>query len=151
MDMFKEFLVKAKVATYASNGEGNERKLKDGGKELIYEDGGLRYRDVYYGSKKFSGQEIVWKDGNIFWSMNYYGGVISDEVPSWKIYKFLKKAMKLVEKDRPYRGPSKLKDGNFKYSDKSKGNVEKFFGEEKVFFNGSEVYRLKYFGGMIKK
>jgi len=63
-----EFLVKAKIATYASEGEASEIVLEDGAKELTFEDGKFKYRDRYYGFNPFVGEEIatsevVQKDG----------------------------------------------------------------------------------------
>jgi len=52
-----KFLADAKRATYAGNGA--EKKLPDGSKELTYKKNHLRYRDRYFGSKLFSGQEII--------------------------------------------------------------------------------------------
>ena len=41
-----EFLVKVKKNTYASNGEGGEKKLENGGKELTYTEGEYKYVDT---------------------------------------------------------------------------------------------------------
>jgi len=60
-----KFLVKAKISTYASEGEANEIVLEDGAKELTFEDGEFKYRDRYYGFNPFVGEEIVWKNGKI--------------------------------------------------------------------------------------
>ena len=64
---FIDFLIKAKVTTYASKGEGGETRLEDGRKELIFEEGDFKYVDRYEGSKSFSGKEIVLKDGQEIW------------------------------------------------------------------------------------
>ena len=41
----RQFLVLAKISTYASEGEGGERMLADGSKELTFQKGGFKYRD----------------------------------------------------------------------------------------------------------
>ena len=146
----KNFLVKAKVATYASVGEINEKTLEDGCKELLYKESEFVYRDRYYGNNPFSGQEIVWQNGKIIWSMNYYGATISDDISVEQVYDFLKKALRKIRAERPFRGLDSFQEGEFKYFDKSVGNVEDFFGDEKILFQGQEVYRLKYHGGLIK-
>ncbi len=43
------FLVQAKLAGYATSGEGGERDTEDCGKEFRFEEGKLKYRDRYYG------------------------------------------------------------------------------------------------------
>jgi len=145
-----DFLVKAKVATYASKGESGETQLDDGCKELVFEEGDFKYIDRYEGSKSFFGKEVVLKNGQKVWQMKYQGGVIDDVSPN-EVYNFLKKALKLVSRDRPYRGPENFVEGNFDYVDKSEGDVNDFSGEEKIFFEGREIYKLTYSGGKIKE
>jgi len=144
-----KFLVKAKIATYASEGEANERVLEDGAKELTFESDGFRYRDRYYGFNPFVGEEIVWKDDKIVWSMNYFGKISSDVVSGKEVYKFLQSAMRQVKEDRPFRGPNNFKSGDFEYIDESNGDVHNFTGIEKILFKGKEIYRLNYHGGSM--
>jgi hypothetical protein len=146
---FEEFLVKAKVATYASEGEANEKRLEDGAKELSFENGEYFYRDRYYGSNKFIGEEVVWKEGKVYWLMNYYGRIFENN-NSKETYNFLKKAMRKVTKERPFRGPSELIEENWKYFDKSEGTIENFNGKEEIYFKGKKVYELIYHGGLLK-
>jgi len=144
------FLVKAKIATYASIGETDERVLEDGAKELVFEDGNLKYRDRYYGFNPFIGEEVVFENGKIVWSMNYYGKITSNIISAKQIYEFLKMAMRQVKEDRPFRGPNNLKSGDFEYIDKSTGDINDFSGTEKILFKGQEIYRLVYHGGNVK-
>lgn len=146
-----EFLVKAKINTYASNREGIERKLEDGARELIYEDGEYKYRDRYFGSIQFIGEEIVWQNDKVIWAINYYGGLISNDVSSEDIYKFLKRALKLVDVSMPFRGPVELIQNELKYKNIINGNIEKFDGIESIFYHNKKVYELKYCGGFIKQ
>ncbi len=145
-----EFLVKAKVNTYATSGEGGERILEDGSKELVYEEGGFKYRDRYFGFGPFAGEEIVWKDGRPFWAMNYYGSPVSGAVPAEKFYEFLKRALRKVTREKPFRGPDNFKEGDFEYINESEGGVGDFAGIEMILCRGEEVYKLSYHGGFIK-
>jgi len=145
-----KFLVKAKIATYASVGEANERTLEDGAKELTFEDGNLKYHDRYYGFNPFIGEEVVFENEKIVWSMNYYGKIISGVVSAKQIYEFLKMAMRQVKEDRPFRGPDNFKSGDFEYTDESIGDINDFSGTEKILFKGQEIYRLVYHGGIVK-
>ena len=60
-----DFLVKAKINTYAS------------GKEFDFEEKEFRYRDRYFGFNPFIGEEVVWQKKEIIWGMNYYGRIVS--------------------------------------------------------------------------
>lgn len=143
----QEFLIKAKINTYASG--AREKTLKDGSKELWFEEGDWRYRDRYFGFNSFIGEEIIWRNDEAVWGMNYCGRIISNNANSKDIFNFLQKAMKLIKIDRPFRGPEKFHDGDWGYRDESVGNVEDFSGIERIYFKEEKVFELKYCGGKI--
>ena len=66
-----------------------------------------------------------------------------------EVFDFLKKALDKVSVTRPFRGPRRLKIGNFLYLDKSKGNIKEFSGQEKIFHKGRLVFQQDYIGGLI--
>ncbi|MDP3785388.1 MAG: DUF5680 domain-containing protein [bacterium] len=144
-----EFLVKAKVHTYASVGESGEQVFDNGGRELIFEDGGFRYRDIYFGFNPFVGEEIVWQGEKPIWGMNYYGQVLSNLIPPKDIYGFLKKALRKVTEEKPFRGPILFQEGGFEYKCKNEGDIARFVGLEEILYKGEEVYILNYHGGLI--
>jgi len=144
-----KFIVKAKIATYPSEGEANEKVLEDGCKELTFQDSEFKYRDRYYSFNPFVGEEIVWQNNKIVWSMNYFGKVSSDFVSEKEVYRFLQSAMKKIKESRPFRGPSNFKSGDFSYIDQSTGDIDEFTGVEKILFKGQEIYRLNYHGGSM--
>ena len=146
-----KFLVKAKKKGYASNGEGGERILKNGAKELRFKEGDFEYVDTYYGFNPFIGEEIVFENGKFIWGMNYFGKVFNKNTFfAKKVYSFLKKSMILFNKEMPFRGPKNFKEGDFKYTNKTKGNIKKFNGNEIIFYKGKKVYELNYHGSLIK-
>lgn len=145
----REFLIRAKVQTYAGEGERNERRLEDGGKELTFREGEFLYRDRYYGFNPFAGEEIVWRGGQAIWVMNYYGEVTDDATPCIDVYEFLQSALRNVEAGRPFRGPREFSDGDFIYRDESTGDPDRFTGHEWILYQGREVYRLDYHGGAV--
>ena len=144
------FLVRAKVNTYANSGEGMESKLEDGSRELVYKEEGWTYRDRYFGFNPFFGEEIIWKNKRVVWGMNYYGKILSEAVSDEKIYEFLKKALLRVDKSMPFRGLKALDEGDFNYRNSASGSVEEFHGVEMILYQGKRVYELKYHGGIIK-
>ncbi|MFH1536321.1 MAG: DUF5680 domain-containing protein [Patescibacteria group bacterium] len=98
-----EFLVKAKINTYASSGEREEKNLPDGSKELEFKEKEFKYRDRYFGYGHFIGEEIVWQNEKAVWGMNYYGEIISEIIPAKQIYQFLQEALKKITKNKPFR------------------------------------------------
>jgi len=147
-EKLKKFLVKAKINTYATDGEDNEETLLDGTKELEFKEGDFLYRDRYFGSNPFIGEEVVFYNGKVIWGMNYCGGVILD-VSSEEIYVFLKKALRQVDETIPFRGPNHFEDGKLKYINTVNGDIKKFDGIEEIFLNGKGIYKLIYHGGIV--
>lgn len=145
----KKFLKEAKINTYASSGEEGEIRLKDGGKKFEYKKGNFSYRDIYYGFNPFIGEEIVFYQQEPILGINYYGKVIIEPVSAKEIYLFLQEALRKVTKDKPFRGPDNFNNGDFKYINNIEGKVEKFSGEERIFYKKKLVYKLNYHGGLI--
>ncbi len=144
-----KFLVKAKINTYASSGEGGEKILPDGAKEFEFKEKEFKYRDRYFGFDPFIGEEIVWQNEKMVWGMNYYGRIISGMISAKQIYQFLQEALKKVTEDKPFRGPNNFRQGDFEYFNKLEGALENFAGEEKIFCKKQLVYKLNYNGGLI--
>ncbi len=143
-----QFLVKAKVNTYASDPKATI--LRDGTKELVFSEGRLFYRDRYLGESSFIGQELVFHQDEHLWGMNYYGYAIpSKDFSLRNLYTFLRKALKRVDVKKPFRGPEKYEERFFKYANSVDGDVSQFNGAETIFYKGVEVYRLLYHGGFI--
>lgn len=149
MDDLAKFLVKAKINTYASKGEGGETILKNGGKELVYKENKFLYRDIYFGFNPFIGEETIWKDRKIIWGMNYYGRILKEIVPAKKVYNFLKEALRNINLKKPFRGPDNFKKAEFEYKNKAYGTIKGFKGTETILYKGKKVYVLEYHGGLL--
>ena len=148
-----QFLVKAKINTYATEGEGGEKILDDNCRELIFEDAGFKYRDRYYGFDPFVGEEIVFEDNKAIWGMNYYGQITSKIIEGNLVkdfLDFLKESLRQIPEEIPFRGPKNFKNNDFEYTNQVEGNVERFVGKEKIFYKNEEIYSLDYHGGKIK-
>ncbi|MBI2584000.1 MAG: XRE family transcriptional regulator [Candidatus Aenigmarchaeota archaeon] len=144
------FLVKAKRNTYAGGGE--EKRLEDGSRELVFEKDGFKYRDRYFGSNPFSGEEVVWHDGRVVWAMNYRGWVVSPDASPEEIYDFLKEALMKVEEAKPFRGPRMFRKGDLEYANRPVGSIEDFRGTEKIRSRSKrkDLYILFYHGGSVE-
>jgi hypothetical protein len=152
LDELTDFLIVAKKQAYA--GDGQELKpQRPGFKELEYEQGKWYYRDSYSGFFFAPGQEVVSFEGKPVWAMAYSGGMRpeyhGDVDFAKKIFGFLKKALALIEKSRPFRGPNRLEEGDLVYVDKSEGDIQEFRGREEISYRGKVVFRQDYIGGLI--
>jgi hypothetical protein len=58
--------------------------------------------------------------------------------------------MRLVSEERPFRGPSHHQNGDYEYTDKSYGAVERFWGHETILYQGRPIYKLRYQGGLLR-
>jgi len=146
---FKQFLIKAKKNTYASGGENKAKIISAGMKEYIFNACDFKYIDRYKGHEKFNGEENVLQNNKIIWKMKYEGKILSDKIPADYIYTFLRKALKQIPSDNPFRGPKELFEKKYKYINNIKGNLKKFSGEEKIFYKDELVYSLTYNGKII--
>ena len=81
--------------------------------------------------------------------MNYYGKMLVDEIPPG-FSKCLKSALKAVPVENPFRGPALFEQDWFVYKCSWQGDISEFNGNEAIYFDGIEIYRLSFHGGYIK-
>jgi hypothetical protein len=147
-----DFIIQSKISSYASAGEGREKKFDDDsvGFEIISD--GYRYLDQFNGFNPFAGSEKVFGEGNeLLWVMNYFGEILPSGSDPKKIYYFLREAMRLITPEYPFRGPNSYENQNYRYVNQQYGSFNRFHGIEKIFENDEEVYVLYYHGGKLKK
>jgi len=147
-----QFLVKAKIQTYAGDGKKISPQ-RSGFKEIEFSNGDWYYRDSYCGFYSAPGQEVVRYKGKPIWMMSYSGGMKKKYHGNFEFakqtYDFLKEALKRVDESKPFRGPDNFKKGDYEYISKVEGDVKSFVGTEKIFYKGEEVFRQNYIGGLI--
>lgn len=140
-----DFLSKAKKSTYA--GKGSETKAsRPNSHNYEYVEGDLKYIDTYIGGEQFSGEEVLWENDIPIWSMNYVGRILGEGFSG----DFLKEVLRLVPKDKPYRGPVIYQRGEYKYHCIINGEFQWFQGYEEIYFNDNKVYECFFHGGSIK-
>jgi len=152
-DELNQFLVNAKIVTYASGGdEFTITPALDDSHQLEFADGKFLYRDVYYGGRHFIGMETVFQKAQPIWGMSYYGGVLpgSSESQIAGMPPFLKAALREIPLEAPFRGPKTFGKGEYLYKNKIQGDVIKFHGTETISFKGQQIYQLHYGGGIIE-
>ena len=147
-----KFLIEAK--TKGGYGFGKEIKpWRKGFKELEYRKGNFYYRDSYSGHFFAPGQEVVYYKNKPVWAMAYSGGMNfkyhGNAKFALEVFGFLRKALAKMPLSKPFRGPAKLKIGDFVYTSKLAGNIKDFSGIEKINYKGKEVFKQYYIGGLI--
>jgi uncharacterized protein DUF5680 len=147
------FLLRAKRATYAAQGDdATVTPLLPGSRQLEYREGGLFYRDVYFGVAAFAGLETVHEANVPRWSMAYAGGVLAGASPTQmrQVYAFLRAALTRGTQDAPFRGPAQHASSGYEYVNEWRGSVDDFSGAELIRRDGAVVYRLTYAGGRVR-
>ena len=129
----REFLCRAKRATYA--GKGSEvQPCRKNSHDLFYSEdlgadfGTLEYYDTYLGGRNFSGRVL-------------------DESFSGD---FLKSALHVVKPELPFRGPEFFRDGDKTYICKVCGGFDWFSGSEAIFHGTKKVYECVFHGGIVR-
>lgn len=147
-----DFIVKAKIAGYATGGENQELKFDDGSIGFEYESDGYTYSDRYYGFNPFSGTEHVYDSNKaLIWKMNYFGEVLGSSSDPKGVYAFLREAMTAISPEYPFRGPAEFEKGSLIYQNDQNGTLDRFYGSETIFDDGKEVYYLYYHGGTMNR
>jgi len=143
------FIVKAKQSTFASD-KGSVPSKRPGSHDFVFKDGIWEYQDSFFGTQDFSGREIVYYNGTPVWGMAYYGRVLQQDVSKNKLWSFLKKSILKTYAENRFLGPSNHIEDEWRYKDTNQGDTTCFSGEETISLNDKVVYRLDYFGGLIK-
>jgi len=143
-----QFIAYAKKKGYADS-TSVWKKTADGGETCEIKKEDFTYVDTYFGGEVDSGQERVLYKGKVVWVMAYRGGSLDPKL-SGEAFDFLKKCISKIPSEFPARGPRKFVEGNWKYKNKWKGDIESFTGEEYVYYNGKKICFRNYLGGLIK-
>ena len=152
-DEFRQFLVNAKISTYASkSSEFIVDSILPHSHQLEFEDGPLLYRDIYYGGIHFPGMEIVFFEGEPIWTMTYYGGLTYGTKPDeiGEMGDVLKAALREVPSSAPFRGPEIFRLDEFIYTNETRRDLLQFSGQEYIYRADKKIYHLEYSGGLVE-
>ena len=149
---FNRFLVAAKRATYAAQGDAaSVSPLLLDSKQLEFREGDFLYRDIYVGMLRFVGQEVVYFGNRAVWSMSYSGGMSEGVERSLirPVYAFLRQALTAVPDHLPLRGPASFEEGSMSYALRCKGSLDRFDGFEEIIRSDERLYELHFAGGAL--
>ena len=83
--------------------------------------------------------------------MNYYGYIMQPAlINAQQAGGVIKNSLSLLYAENRFLGGFEHVVGDYAYRDANKGDVMQFHGVEIILFEGEEVYRLDYHGGVIK-
>ncbi|MBI4670679.1 MAG: hypothetical protein HY741_03295 [Chloroflexi bacterium] len=150
-EQLAQFLVAAKRATYAAQGDSaSVTPLLPSSRQLEFRLGNVLYRDIYFGFAFFVGQETVHVDDAPVWAMGYAGGIVDANADEGAVYKFLQFALRQVDAASPYRGPGLIRGEGFQYTSQTTGTLDNFWGIERISQARAVVYELRYHGGKLR-
>ena len=145
LEGLKEFISEARANTYASNASFTDNPRLLASLQLEFQKADYFYRDIYFSAKKkFIGQEIVYKNNKPIWGMNYIGGAVDKNTE-----KFLKDSLLRLSRKCRFGESCEFEKKEYKYQDTGQGNLEEFSGQEYIFLEGKNIYKLTYHGGLL--
>lgn len=156
LEELQNFIVKAKKNTYAGGGE--EKRLPDGSKLLVFQKGNFYYENNYDGRYQAPERELVkWQkeDGQRIWQMSYSGGMHpeygGDKRLSHITFEFLKNALRKISPESPFRGLDEYKNVEFTYEVWVDGDFQRFSGKEQISSKKLEriIFSQDLIGGLV--
>jgi len=145
LETLKEFISEARKNTYASNNSSVDSPRLLGSEQFEFQKGDFFYRDIFFvGNKKIVGQEIVYQNSKTIWAMNYFGDQIGTTETN-----FLKDSLFRLANECRFGESCGFEKREFRYEDLGQGSLEYFFGQEKIFIDKKNIYKLDYRGGII--
>ena len=143
----RDFLIKAKKATYANANVEKVAASRRGSNDYEYSDNGMTYHDTYFGGTNFIGEEVVYDSDSEkpIWGMNYYGITLDQNLSEEAMDKALRPALMKVGGDDILR----FINDNYEYTFSVDGDLERFDGVEEIRKDGELIYRLRCTGGKI--
>lgn len=115
-----------------------------------YERDDWTYVDECFGNEPFSGIVTIFYEGIVCFSM-VYGGKALPLTGTGAIYECLKQALMATNEKHPWRGPNSFEaDNGLRYTNMWHGDINKFYGQEKVGNADDDwLYECHYRGGII--
>ena len=144
----QQFLIDSNKAGYAGGEEKKWIKESDGSTTIPFEKDKWKSHDNFFGGEPYGGRVVVFYEGKPIWIMVYYGWV-AEGVETNPIYGILRNALMRMPEDHPFRGPKEYTEGDFSYSNSWNGELDRYYGEEKILQKGKLVYKANYMGGFV--
>jgi hypothetical protein len=172
----ERFLLAARERTCLGQGHRLPPE-RSGAVEIVYREGGLTYRDSYFGQSRLVGQEVVRRAGLVVWAMSYLITIEALPPVGEELAPFLQRAQQARYRERRLLGPYEFTERTMYYEDRNDGGLDLFQGETVVTYRpwGNEspsrtndirgaqsrpvpealpqqqvVFRMPYCGGLVR-
>lgn len=133
---------------YAGGEEKKWIKERDGSTTIYFEKGDWKSHDNYFGGEPYGGRAVVFQNDKPIWVMVYYGWAVKN-IETDLVYEILRNALMRMPEDYPFLGPKEYSEGEYVYVNSWKGDVQRFFGEEKIIQGERMIYKANYIGGLV--
>lgn len=145
----REFLYRATLHGFDPNVVYTSVKTPDGVTYTSHFEGDWRYLDEFARGDPFAGIKMVWYKGIACFMMQYSGEILSTEREA-EVEKCLRAALISIEPEHPWRGPASYSEHDLHYLNAWEGNIEDFFGEDRIEdLRGTCLYRGRYQGRIV--
>lgn len=144
----ERFIIAARERTALGQGRRVPPE-RPGAVEIVYREGGLSYRDSYFGQSQILGQEVVRRAGLPVWVMNYRIVVRDLGKSGEELAAFLQRAQQARYRDRHLLGEYVFQERDLRYVDRSEGSLDLFQGETLVLRRERELFCMHYCGGLV--
>ena len=149
LEQLERFLLTARERTGLGQGQRPPPE-RPGAVEIVFREGGLTYRDSYFGQSRLIGQEVVRRAGLVVWAMNYLVVTQTSLVAGEELAPFLQRAQLARYRERRLLGPYHFEERSLRYEDHTTGELGLFQGETVVCHNQQPVFRMPYSGGWVR-
>lgn len=154
MEHLEKFIIKAKLNGWVGAEPGGKKisSSRMGSLDITFEDDHFFYQDSFVGISDFCGHESVCFKNEPVWSQAYYGHIVrADIFDGQQTVEILRAALSAMYREGRFLGPFEFQHGQYQYRDTNQGNFKNFSGQEEILHNDIVVYRLLYFGGLVRK
>lgn len=125
---------------------------RPGSFDIIFEEENFFYQDSFVGLSDFCGQEHVCYKGEPVWSQAYFGYLVRPDLFNGsKTVEILRLALGAMYRESRFLGGFEFNHQQCRYRDSSQGDFRNFHGKEEILLEGTVVYKLRYFGGLVRK
>jgi len=148
IEQLERFLLTARERTCLGKGQRPPPE-RPGAVEIVFREGGLTYRDSYFGRNRLIGQEVVRRASRVVWAMNYIVLIESPSPIGDELALFLQRAQLARYRERQLLGPYRFEERSLRYEDHTEGNLDLFQGETVVYHDQQSIFRMPYRGGLL--
>lgn len=145
----ERFIIAARERTALGQGRRVPPE-RDGAAEIVYREGGLSYRDSYFGQSQLLGQEVVRRAGLPVWVMSYRIVIHDLARGNEELAAFWQRAQQARYRDRHLLGLYNFQERDLRYEDRSEGSLDIFQGETLVLRREERLLCMHYCGGLVR-